>query len=172
MPLPSTMTPIATYTVTGSNLLGTTGVTFTSIPSTYTDLIIVQQTKTTAAAIGRINFGNGSIDTGTNYSVTYLGGNGTSASSGRNANIDGIYTRLAHNTTDWGDYTTHIQNYSNTTTYKTCLNRFNNVTYGATEAIVGLWRSTSAINTVRCLLDRAEYFVVGSTFTLYGIKAA
>ena len=168
----STYTPIATYTVTGSNLLGTTGVTFTSISSTYTDLIIVQQSKTTAGAIGLIRIGNGSVDTGNNYSLTYLAGNGSSASSGRYSNADGIYTRLAHNTTDWGTYITHLQNYSNTTTYKTALARYGNVTYGATEASVALWRSTSAINTVQCMLDRAEYFVVGTTFTLYGVKSA
>ena len=37
MPLPSTMTPIATATATGSS----TGMTFSSIPQTYTDLVIV-----------------------------------------------------------------------------------------------------------------------------------
>ena len=62
-------------------------------------------------------------------------------------------------------------NYANTTTNKTVLLRNNNTAFG-TEAQVGLWRSTSAINTIKLYLDRAEYYVVGSTFTLYGIKAA
>jgi hypothetical protein len=62
-------------------------------------------------------------------------------------------------------------NYSNTTTYKTVLLRSNNAS-AITVATVGLWRSTSAINTIKIYADGAAVFSVGSTFTLYGIKAA
>jgi hypothetical protein len=167
----STYTPIATYTVTGSNLLGTTGVTFSGIPQNYTDLIIVQNTSLTGAAIGLIRVGNASVDTGSNYSQTALSGNGAAASSGRVTNTTVWRTDLAHMTTGWGVYITNIMNYSNTTTNKTCIQRYNNVPYGALEAIVGLWRSTNAINTIQLYLDRAESYLVGSTFTLYGISA-
>jgi len=162
---------IDSYTVTGSNLLGTTGVTFTSIPSTYTDLILVQDISLTAPAIVCIRVGNGSIDTGSNYSQTALSGNGSAASSSRTTSQTIWRSDLAHSTTGKGLYTSHIMDYSNATTNKTTIQRYNNVTYGALEAIVGLWRSTSAINTIQCLLDRAEYYSVGSTFKLYGIQA-
>ena len=169
--MPSTYDKIATQTVTGSNLLGTTGITFSSIPSTYTDLRLVQNVTLTAAAIGYIQVGNGSIDTGANYSRTSLTGNGSSASSSRTSSANQIATDIAHETSTIGIYTADFMNYSNTTTNKTVLIRNNNTAFG-TEAQVGLWRSTSAINTIKLYLDRAEYYVVGSTFTLYGIKAA
>jgi len=164
----STYTPIATYTVTGSNLSGLTGVTFSSIPGTYTDFRLVQNTTLTAAAIGLLRV-NG--DTGSNYSGTRLSGNGSAAASSRQTSVTNIATDVAHETTTIGTYIADFMNYSNTTTYKTVLIRNNNTAF-ATEAQVALWRSTTAITSVVAYLDRAESYVVGSTFTLYGIAAA
>jgi hypothetical protein len=173
MPAARTYEPIQTYTVTGSPLLGTTGVTFSSIPQTYTDLIVVQNIYTTSLpAIVCMRVGNGSIDTGSNYSYTNLSGGSGSASSGRGANISLWISVLAHTGSGGGMYRSQIMNYSNTTTNKTTLARYDNRAYGATETLAQLWRNTAAINTVQCFLDRAEYYGVGSTFTLYGIKAA
>jgi hypothetical protein len=59
-------------------------------------------------------------------------------------------------------------NYSNSTTYKTILGRSNAATSG-TSAAVGLWRSTSAINSIEI---GTVSFTAGSTFSLYGIAAA
>ena len=64
-----------------------------------------------------------------------------------------------------------IQNYSNTTTYKTWLSR-SNIPADFVGALVGLWRSTSAITTIQFLTTTADTFAIGTTFTLYGIKAA
>jgi hypothetical protein len=166
----NTYTELARYVVTGSNLSGTTGVTFTGISSAYTDLRIVQSVTLTAAAIGYIQVGNGSIDTAANYSRTTLSGDGSSASSSRTSSTNQIGTQIAHQGTTIGTYTADFMNYSNTTTNKTVLIRNNNTGFG-TEAAVGLWRSTSAINTVKLFLDRAEFYVVGSTFSLYGIAS-
>jgi hypothetical protein len=62
-------------------------------------------------------------------------------------------------------------NYSNTTTYKTWLSR-SGASDRATEALVGLWRSTSAITTIALSIDAGATYSTGSTFTLYGIAAA
>jgi hypothetical protein len=66
----------------------------------------------------------------------------------------------------------NIQNYSNTTTYKTALLRSNLATgtYPGVDAFVGLWRSTSAITSIT-ILPASNNLLSGSTFTLYGIKA-
>lgn len=166
----STYEPIASYTVTGSNLLGTTGVTFSSIPSTYTDLVLVWSGSLTAAAISLIR-ANG--DTGTNYSTTFVGGTGSAAGSTRGSNLADMYlTAYAHMNTNQGNIIAQVQNYANTTTNKTFLIRANNGGGLGVDAGVGLWRSTAAINSLKVYLDRAEYYTVGSTFTLYGIKAA
>ena len=63
-----------------------------------------------------------------------------------------------------------IQNYSNTTTYKTGLVRANRAG-GGVDAMAGLWRSTAAINSIVITHDTAQ-FAAGSTFSLYGVQAA
>ena len=113
-------------------------------------------------------------NTGTNYSFTSLYGNGTSALSGRDSNRDNIplnyYVVLTSDNN--GSLITNFENYSNTTTYKTVLSRFGRAAAG-TEAIVGLWRSTSAITQIDISnYNTGIYFQSGSTFTLYGITAA
>lgn len=160
---------IGSYTVTGSNLYGPTGVTFTSIPSGYTDLLIECQVKTTAPAI---MLGQFNSDTASNYSTTAIGGDGSTVSSNRSTNASALYfSAFAHATTNWANYRYNIEDYKNTTTYKTFISRGNNSTYGV-DAIVGLWRKTpEAITSIKVFLDRAESYVVGSTFRLYGIEA-
>jgi hypothetical protein len=167
MAVSNTYQAIATNTVAG---LTTNSITFSSIPATYTDLVLVMSAKmlTTAADFG-IQF-NG--DTGTNYSQTFLTGNGTNANSYRNSSTNKI-TPEYNASIRTGDYCVHIvniQNYSNTTTYKTTLNRANSST--GSDAVVGLWRNTAAINSVYVFSDGGPYFAIGSTFTLYGIQAA
>jgi hypothetical protein len=61
-------------------------------------------------------------------------------------------------------------NYSNATTYKTALARTSED--GVAAAYVGLWRSTSAITSITIDKGSSDNFASGSTFTLYGIKAA
>jgi hypothetical protein len=164
----STYTPIATQTLTSAQ----SSVTFSSISGSYTDLIICTNagSVTTNAAI-KLQVGNGSIDTGSNYSVTYLLGNGVGApGSGRLTNQSGTFgSRLESTLIANGFF--YLQNYSNTTTYKTVLSR-GNAANEMTVAYVGLWRATSAINIITMTSENASNFIAGSTFTLYGIAAA
>ena len=76
----ATYTPIATTTL-GS---ATGAVTFSSIPSIYTDIVLVCNDIRNGAAVTAIQL-NG--DTGTNYSQTLVAGNGTSAVSSRNTSV-------------------------------------------------------------------------------------
>lgn len=161
---------IDSYTVTGSNLSGLTGVTFTNIPNTYTDLILVQNCETTAAAIALIRVGKGVIDTGSAYSRTDIAGDGSTATSHRTSNTTAISTQYAHNAAIRTTHIYHFLDYSNTTTFKTMLARHTNSFFG-TEATVGLWRNATNIEMIQVFLDRAESYVVGSTFKLYGIQA-
>jgi hypothetical protein len=64
-----------------------------------------------------------------------------------------------------------ILNYANTTTYKTALSRANNAA-GGVDAVVGLWRSTAAINSIKMAIGGGYSYAAGTTFTLYGIAAA
>lgn len=165
----STYTPIATTTVSGTS---TTTVTFSSIPSTYTDLVLISNSGSSTAS--DLNFELNS-DQGDKYSWTALGGNGTSAGSTRYSSqtYSGRLNWYAYQSTS--NYSlvniAHFMNYSNSTTYKTILSRSNNSALG-TDAVVNLYRSTSAITQIKLLLASNWYFLSGSTFTLYGITAA
>ena len=146
----------------------TSSITFSSISSSYTDLYIVMQITGSAVSYPFLRFNS---DTGSNYSSTWLKGDGTSAASGRYSNItEGYINQSAgYTTTDAAIYNVQIQNYSNSTTYKTYLARANRAGI-ATDAVVGLWRSTSAISTLSVTAGTGT-FSTGSTFSLYGIKA-
>ena len=166
----------ATYTPIATTTIGTTAAsyTFTSIPSTYTDLVLVANGNVSVASTTKLNVGNGSIDTGSNYSWTVISGTGSAANSYRESNV--TYTqneRYANwDATNRATTIIQLQNYSNTTTYKTWISRGDNAATGV-DAIVGLWRSTSAINQIMIsCTNSGPTFLVGTTFTLYGIKAA
>jgi hypothetical protein len=160
----------ATYEKIATTTLGSNQntVTFSSISGSYTDLIVISDGNSTGSANINLRFNS---DSGSNYSRTRMYGDGSSAGSDRNSNQTSINDIVGtiNSTTSRGNYIAQIQNYSNTTTYKTAIVRGNSQQYAM--AGVGLWRSTSAINTIELICGDAANFRSGSTFTLYGIKA-
>jgi hypothetical protein len=158
----STYTPIATTTL-GS---AAPTVTFSSISGSYTDLILVADTVNASGADNfLLNFNS---DTGSNYSVTRLNGDGSSATSSRGTSQTILQCGQVYSTRS--NTIVQIMNYSNSTTYKTTITRQNNAA-NAVMANVNLWRSTAAITSI--LISTSSYnFSAGSTFTLYGIAAA
>jgi hypothetical protein len=162
----ATYFPIATQTL-GS---AAASYTFTSIPTTYTDLILVFNGSEAGGSTPELRVGNGSIDTGNNYGWTYMAGTGSSAITGRSSNADSINPAFNPTTNSRYIVIYHFMNYSNTTTHKTTLIRANDTT-GRTVAEVALWRNTAAINQIR-IYDPYNNINAGSTFTLYGIEYA
>ena len=164
-----------TYVALDTKTISTTvaSVTFTSIPSGYTDLILVAD-ATTAVANGSITLQfNG--DTSTNYSYTALYGTGSAAGSLRASNAAiigfmGYAAQVPVGTRAMG--IAQIQNYSNTTTNKTVLIRNTPAVSSTVEAAVGLWRSTAAINSITVLPISGASIGASSTFTLYGVANA
>jgi hypothetical protein len=159
----------STYEMISTTTLGsaTASTTFSSIPATYTDIVISAQVRSPSYTIG-VRF-NG--DTGSNYSFTYMRGNGSTATSSRSANTTNMeFIVPVDSDTDRGAAIIQIQNYSNTTTNKTELFRNG---WGTSElyASVQLWRNTAAINSITFLVAGSGNMPVGSIFTLYGIKA-
>lgn len=165
MPAGNTFEAIATQTL-GS---AAASVTFSSIPGTYTDLVIVCNFGGSSAGQDFTFRYNG--DTGSNYSDTRMYGNGTSAVSNRNTSATRITADSVGVSTSLGAVDTiQIMNYANTTTYKTCLVRVADAAK-STEATVGLWRNTAAITSIDLAMTSGN-LLSGSTFSLYGIKAA
>jgi hypothetical protein len=162
----------STYEPLATNTLGTaiSSVTFSSISGSYTDLVLVVTGNTNNPTNPVIRL-NG--DTGTNYSATFLAGNGSAASSGRDTSVSVMATNNQGYMTSTSNAViiSNLMNYSNTTTYKTVISRGNAAATG-TDATVGLWRNTAAITSITILTNSANTFSVGNTFTLYGIKSA
>jgi hypothetical protein len=162
-----------TYEPIASQTLGSASanITFTAIPQTYTDLIVVFNGSSTGTAQYFMQVGNGSIDTGSNYSTTGMTGNGSSAVAIGYTN-DTVGIRADLYATAGGNIKQtmfQIQNYSNTSTNKSILVR-SALPASETVACVGLWRSNSAINTLR--LTTSSTFSAGATVSLYGIANA
>jgi hypothetical protein len=170
--MPATYEPIATTTLTSAQ----TTVTFTSIPSTYTDLIVISSHKATTTPTAEDTFVRINSDSGSNYSTTRIFGNGSSAFSSRTTNRTFIDTYI-DDTTNFVLVRFQFMNYSNTTTFKTILTR-QDFAATSTNATVSLWRNTAAINSITFTAPdnngggTPDQFAIGSTFTLYGIQAA
>jgi len=166
MPAAQTYEPIATTTFASA----ANTYTFTSISQSYTDLILVVNGSESGGSTPELRVGNGSIDTGSNYSVVYVFGTGTSTASGGINSADSINPAFNPTTNSRYSIIYHFMNYSNTTTNKTILSRSNDTT-GRVVAEAALWRSTAAINQIR-FFDPYSNINSGTTLTLYGIKAA
>lgn len=165
----------ATYESIATTTLSSTAssVTLSSIPSTYTDLrLVATYGSNTTGTLSYIRF-NG--DTGVNYSFTYLVGNGSAASSSRNtdvAQIGGVVNSFGSSSIpSMAQY--DIMSYAGST-YKTVLTQGSNDINGSgsVERGVGLWRNTAAINSITIFDVNSRLYKIGSTFTLWGIKAA
>lgn len=159
----ATYEPIATQTASGSSAT----ISFTSIPSTYTDLILVVNGSLSAGNNTRMRLNN---DTSADYSMTVLAGDGTNASSYRDSSqtsfsYPGFYD------TAMGMNIFHFQSYSNTSINKTFLQR-NSKASNQAQAAVGLWRISSAINQIDFYTASGATWTTSTTATLYGIRAA
>jgi len=162
--MPATYEPIATTRLSSS----ATSYTFSSIPSTYTDLVlVVAGTFTNTNSGGNLRL-NG--DTGTNYSTTALRGTGTTVYATRSINRSFIAGNEDGSSSGPWIFIWNINNYANASTYKTVLVRASDAGAYVSET-VGLWRSTSAINSIT-FITFDPGISSGTTLTLYGIKAA
>ena len=162
----STYEKVLTYTAPSAQ----TSYTFSTIPSTYTDLVLVMSYSLSVGGSSTFMRFNG--DTASNYSDTYI----ANATSGRDASsANGIRFAGVSSGTGAGAMRStiaSIQNYANATTYKTVLSRDAQAA-DEVASVVGLWRGTpAAITSIYLWSGGGASFNTGATFTLYGIKAA
>ena len=162
------MTPLANIT------LGSTAasVTFSSISGAYKDLRLVIQGGANGPGGGGCQYRINS-DTGDNYRWVTAESNGSAASSAWNGNN---YAETFNNYLLWGYdsapntvVTMDFLDYSATDKHKTILTRGNNGSK-ASNMMTVRWFSTAAISTISFSAVGAS-FIVGSTFTLYGVSA-
>jgi hypothetical protein len=159
---------IATFTLASTS----TGVTFSSIPSTYKhlQLRITANVSTTDA----INFQfNG--DTASNYALHRLEGNGATASasaSSSRANIAVLTgAGFASTASTFGASIVDILDYANTNKNKTtrALSGSDRNGSGGIEHDSGLWASTAAISSIY-VFPSSGNMAINTSIALYGIK--
>ena len=173
MPTP-TYVALAKTVLTGSQ----TDVTFSSIPSTYTDLVVlgtarrdggtyypnvyVELNATASSYSGTIAFGNNTTPTSANYSagtsLSYQYMAGASNTSNTFSSFELYFPNYAGSTNKPISATTAVENNSST-----------NSQYMVAHA-AQLWSNTAAINSIRLYSGSGNNFVSGSSFYLYGIK--
>jgi hypothetical protein len=159
----------ATYTPIASITLGAAAasVTFSSIPQTYTDLVLVTAGTSTSGQQICIRF-NGAT---TNYSTTILTGSGSTAGSIRYTATSFMFLGYdAYFSSGQANSIIHIMNYANATTFKTVLSRENNAATGVALS-AGTSRNTSAVTQIDAIANVGSWGS-GTTFNLYGILGA
>ena len=164
----TTYEKIASTTLTGNQ----TDITFSSIPSTYTDLKFVVfgvPNPSAGSIVSQLRF-NG--DSATNYSLTEVYGNGSAEGSTRKTSANKLAPE-GFVTTMPLLFSVDIFSYAGST-FKTCLmvNSTDRNGAGITDCAVGLYRSTSAINSITFLSAASNDLTTGTTATLYGILKA
>tara|TARA_R110002126_G_scaffold46839_1_gene131544 strand:- start:29 stop:553 length:525 start_codon:yes stop_codon:yes gene_type:complete len=172
----------ATYTLISSNVLSSSAasVTFSSIPATYTDLVIRWSTRDTQTNTDRRVTITLNSDTSALYSYTLIYGTGASAGSANqgtanNLAVDGGSTASGATANTFSNAELYLPNY--TSTVSKPLSVFtvpetNAATFGVTgmTANAMLYRNTSAISSIT--LAASVNFVSTSSFYLYGISNA
>jgi len=159
-----------TYEPIAAQTLGSAAasVTFSSIPQTYTDLKFICYIQLSALTFVNLRFNS---DSGSNYSVNRIYGYGSTATADRFNSQTGIDVGY-FNSTNFGYSEINIMNYANSSTFKTISNRWGSEgNSGYVLAGVGLWRNTASITTIS-LTPYSGNLNTGSSFTLYGIRAA
>ena len=171
--MPKTYTPIATTTLSSTS----SSIIFSSIPSTYTDLVLKVTFQVTSTTGGILKI-NGDIDA--NYSRTSLNGTGTAVTSNRSSNAsDGIVWASGNSPSTsaqnkWTIMEFDFFSYTGST-FKTALQRWSNDLNGSGQVGIhaNLWRSTSAITSLELTtVSGTNVLASGTTATLYGILKA
>jgi hypothetical protein len=169
-----------TYTLISSNVLGSSAasVTFSAIPATYTDLVVRFSSRTSRASVFdqiKLTFNS---DTATNYSDTYIFGDGSTAYSG--SDVSSNYSLLVYSNGDsatastFGQGELYVPNYT-ASTKKPSSSFVVAETNAATQrmgANANLWQGTAAITSITFTPFTATNFLSGSSFYLYGLKSS
>jgi hypothetical protein len=169
---PSDFQSIATVTVGGA---GQTTITFSSIAADWTHL----QIRCIARANSASNIYSAGIrlnsDTGSNYSLHGLIGNGSAATAFGSASNSIAYVLNTSGTSTTDIFTANILDildYADTSKYSTLRTLsggdFNGA--GSMQLLSSVWLNTDAITRIDILTNGYGDFLEDSTFALYGVK--
>ena len=171
---------MATYIKIASNTVGSGGaasVTFSSIPATYTDLLVkISARQNVGYANAYLQF-NGS--SAASYSFRRIFGTGSACSSygltgQTSADIFASVDRSTFTASTFSNAEIYIPNYRSANNKSFSIDAVNENNATAADASLGadLWSDTAAITSITLLPDTGANYVQYSTFTLYGISNA
>lgn len=162
--------PTATYDLIASNVLSsdTATISFSSIPATYRDLVlVVTGARTTTTGFPSLRFNS---DGSNSYALILMRGTGSTATQNATAGttegdfyFDGWTTGVIG--TSQALVVFNIMDYSATDKHKTVLQRFNRAD-GTVNAQAGRWAKTEAITSIDI---NGNTWASGASFYLYGI---
>ena len=176
-PVTTAYESISTVTVGGG---GSSTITFSSIPSTYTHLQIrgIWKNNTAATDVAYVELKVNGSSSG--YSYHNVRGDGSTTTAGGAGSLDRTYPALSLPSNNasyanmFGTGIIDILDYANTNKYKTIrtLFGFDGNGSGRVGLGSGSWQNTSAITSIELKDQNAGNFVQYSSFALYGIKGA
>jgi hypothetical protein len=169
---------MATYTLISSVTVGSGGaanITFSSIPQTYTDLVIKLSSRTNRGTVVGdfvvVSF-NGNT---ANRSSRDLYGSGSGTFSGSYSTMYGALANSGDSTAStFGNAEIYIPNYTSSNNKSISVDSVseNNATEAYTYLNAGLWSNSSAITSVTLTPNVGTLFNQYSTAYLYGISNA
>jgi hypothetical protein len=179
---------MATFTLIASSTVGSggaTSITFSSIPSTYTDLMIYMSIRSTRTGVNFDSIGYRFNASTSGYQTRYIYGDGSSASSGADTTFSPagqVYGRFDGGAINAGNTTSntftsiglYIPNYAGSTnkSFSFEIAAENNATAGALEVAAGLWSNTAAITEIQFRDNNLGNIAEHSTAYLYGVSNA
>jgi hypothetical protein len=165
-----------TYTLISSVTVGSGGAAsmgFTSIPATYTDLVVKVSARDDRALTvdGVLISFNGSTS---NFTNKYLDGDGASTSSGTLARLTANAPGATATGSVFGNGEIYIPNYasSNYKSFSGDSVTENNATAALAGLFANLWSDTAAITSITLTPSNGTLFDQYSTAYLYGISNA
>jgi hypothetical protein len=150
---------------------GTANITFSSIPSTFTDLCVKASIRLTGADdYFLIQFNSSS----SSYTVRVLEGSGSAASSGSNTILYARATKSTQTASTFGSAEIYVPNYAGSTNKSLSIDstQENNATASNMTLSAGLWSNTSAITSISLIQPGGMLLAEYSTAYLYGVKNA
>ena len=157
---------ISTVTV-GSG--GAANIEFTSIPQTYTDLLVKVSLRSDEDNVTAFLEFNGSSS---NLSQRFLQGSGSAASSGTSSLIHVMEDPSSATANVFSSNEIYVPNYTGSTYKSVSIDGVTekNATDAYARLLAGLWSNTAAITSLKITCTAAGDFVQYSSVSLYGIS--
>lgn len=173
-----------TYTLIASSVLSSTAtsVTFSSIPATYTDLIMKWSTRSDSAGDSTDATFRFNGSSSTNYSTTILYSNGSSVMNDLVSNRADLYSNFLTNggastSNTFSNGELYFPSYASSRNKPVSIDgrtEKNALNSPQITMVAGLFRDTTAITSITMYsgptASPTNSFVSGSSFYLYGIK--